>query len=85
MTQMSLTNDDLRLREHLKSFIKQRREELGLSQADLARATGDSDAQISRVERGLHSIQGPLAIRLAKALDCSTDDILGYHPDLVSG
>lgn len=72
-----IEEDDLRLRLHLKSFIRRRREEIGMSQADLARATGDSDVQISRAERGLHTISAAFAIRLAKALGCSTDEVLG--------
>lgn len=78
-----LDKDDARLRKHLKTFIRQRREELGMSQADLARATGDSDVQISRAERGQHTISGTFAMRLAKALQCSTDDVLGYAAELV--
>ncbi len=74
-----IDKDDLRLRKHLQKFIRTRREELGMSQADLARATGDSDVQISRAERGQHSISGPFAIRLANALQCSTDEVLGYQ------
>ena len=75
---MSIDTDDLALRRHLKRFIRPRREALGMSQADLARATGDSDVQISRAERGQHTISGTFAIRLARALECSTDEVLGH-------
>lgn len=70
--------DDVRLRKHLKRFIKERRTELGISQADLARLTGDSSIQISRAERGQHTISGTFALRLATALQCSTDELLGH-------
>lgn len=75
--------DDVRLRKHLKRFIKERRTELGMSQADLARLTGDSDVQISRAERGQHTISGTFTIRLARALQCSTDEVLGNVPETV--
>lgn len=78
-----IDNDDMQLRKHLKRFIRERREELGMSQADLARATGDSDVQISRAERGQHTISGTFAVRLAKALHCSTDEVLGHVPEPV--
>lgn len=74
-----IDKDDERLRKHLKEFIRPRREELGMSQADLARATGDSDVQISRAERGQHTISGTFTMRLAKALNCTTDEVLGYE------
>ena len=74
-----IDKDDLKLRRHLKTFIRQRREELGMSQADLARATGDSSIQISRAERGQHTISGSFALRLATALECSTDELLGHQ------
>ena len=73
-----IDKDDLALRRHLKKFISARREELGMTQADLARATGDSSIQISRAEGGKHTISGTFAIRLAKALQCSTDELLGF-------
>ena len=74
-----IDKDDLKLRRHLQRFIKARREELGMSQADLSRATGDSDVQISRAERGQHTISGTFAVRLARALNCTTDELLGYE------
>ena len=74
-----IDKDDLALRKHLARFIPARREELGLSQADLCRATGDSSTQISRAELGKHTISGAFARRLARALECSTDEILGHE------
>lgn len=73
-----IDKDDLTLRKHLKKFIRARREELGMTQADLARATGDSSIQISRAEGGKHTISGTFTLRLARALQCSTDELLGH-------
>ena len=72
-----IDKDDVRLRKHLKSFIQQRMSELNLSQADLARLTGDGTNQIYRAVNGLNTPSLAFAIRLATALQCSVEEIAG--------
>lgn len=60
----------------LGQLIRERREELGLSQSRLASRAGISTAQISRLESGERADPGFEAIvRLADALDTSLDDL----------
>lgn len=61
---------------HIGVLIRERREELGLSQGKLAQRAGISTAQISRLESGERSDPGFEAIvRIASALDTSLDDL----------
>lgn len=76
---MTTDTADRKLQRHLRAFIRTRRETLGMSQADLARATGDSDVQISRAERGQHTISAAFAIRLANALEVPIAELLGVN------
>lgn len=60
----------------LGNKVKSRREELGLSQAELAAATQISQPGISRIENGGYMPSSPVVIELAKALKISTDELL---------
>lgn len=71
------TNDDIRLRRHLKKFMRQRMEELSLSEADLARITGDGPNQIYRAVNGLNTPSATFFIRLKNALQCSFEELSG--------
>lgn len=62
------------------SRIRTRRVELGLTQAELATAVHVSQKQISNWETGTHPTSGYF-IRLAKALECSADYLLGLSDD----
>ncbi|WP_212748774.1 helix-turn-helix transcriptional regulator [Nocardia cyriacigeorgica] len=53
--------------------IRERREDLGLSQTELARRAGTSQAAISRLEAGEHVPTLNLLDRLAAALDATVD------------
>ncbi len=55
--------------------VKQRREELGLTQADLAKKLKMSIAYINKIENERKPINVVLAIRIAKALDTTVEDI----------
>lgn len=69
---------DVRIRKHLMRFIPERLAELGMSEADLARMTGDSTAQINRAARGVNTPSLAFGMRLADALKCSLDELCGH-------
>ena len=72
-----IDKDDVRLRKHLKKFIQQRMDELALTQADLARLTGDGTNQIYRAVNGVNTPSLAFALRLASALQCSVEELSG--------
>ncbi len=72
-----IDKDDVIIRKHLTSFIQARLDELDMTQADLARATGDSKTQIGKVAKGQSTPSVAFAKRLAKALECSLDELCG--------
>lgn len=55
--------------------VRQRREELRMSQVGLAEATGYSQAAISRIEKGLQDIPLAQRLALAEALEISHDEL----------
>jgi transcriptional regulator with XRE-family HTH domain len=57
--------------------FKQLRERAGLSQAELARATGIPKASIQGWEQGRRTPLLDAAARIAEALDVSLDDLAG--------
>ncbi|MBL7951004.1 MAG: helix-turn-helix transcriptional regulator [Flavobacteriales bacterium] len=57
--------------------IKVRRNELGLSQAQLAQLAGSSESVICRIERGERYPDGALTARIAKVLDRRVSELLG--------
>lgn len=61
--------------------IKSRREELGLTQPELAEKTLLSQGYISRVERGTLSPTAPAVAAFAKALSISADELLGINDE----
>ena len=63
----------------LGNKIKKRREELGLSQTELAEMTNISQPGISRLEKGRYVPSSPVIVVLAKALRMSTDELLGVN------
>lgn len=79
-----IDKDDLRIRRHLKTFISERLQELEMSEADLARATGDSTTQINRACRGLNTPSLAFSVRLAKALKCTLNDLSGIEDFVTS-
>lgn len=62
---------------NLPDFIKNRRIELGLSQADLAKAAGVTQSALSKIEHGVKAPSLALAIDIANALDVSLDKLCG--------
>ncbi len=57
--------------------VRERRKEVGWTQAELARRTGLSSAAISQIESGDRNPSGEVAARLAEALRVTADYLLG--------
>ncbi|WP_051944013.1 helix-turn-helix domain-containing protein [Streptacidiphilus rugosus] len=51
------------------ALVRERREELGWSQARLAAAAATTQAVVSRIERGVASPTVDMLLRLAQAMD----------------
>ncbi|MFF2912393.1 helix-turn-helix domain-containing protein [Paenibacillus sp. NPDC057934] len=66
-------------------FLKELREQRGLTLNQLASAAGVSGSQISRIENGLRGIPKPATLRkIAEATDCSYEELMeraGYLQD----
>lgn len=55
--------------------MKERREELGLTQKQLAEKLRMSEAYINKIENETRNINVVLAIRIAKALEATVEEI----------
>ncbi|MEK3819638.1 helix-turn-helix transcriptional regulator [Cytobacillus sp. FSL W8-0315] len=55
--------------------MKERREELGLTQKQLAEKLKMSEAYINKIENETRNINVVLAIRIAKALEATVEEI----------
>lgn len=61
--------------------IKKRRLELGITQKDVARMIGTTNAYVSAVEKQKHDVKKETRlIKFAKALECSVDDLRSDAP-----
>ena len=56
--------------------IKDRRQQLGLLQSELAEKSHTTQAQISRAESNKNNISVDLLSRIAKALNCTIADLM---------
>lgn len=56
--------------------IKDRRQQLGLLQSELAEKSHTTQAQISRAESNKNNISVDLLNRIAKALNCTIADLM---------
>ena len=62
--------------------LRGRREQAGLSQAEVSRRTGIIQRDISRLEHGIKpALWADTLLRLAEALECTTDYLLGRTDD----
>jgi putative transcriptional regulator len=61
--------------ERLENDIKSRRTELGLTQAELAQACGVTRKTVNTVENGVFSPSALLAIKLARALNVTVEEL----------
>lgn len=59
--------------------LKERREAVGMSQAELAKETGISVRVIQNYEQGIRPLNGARAItvlKIARALGCTVEDLI---------
>ena len=73
-----VTDDEAKLA--IAVNVKRRMGELGISQADLARATGENEVRISSVVRAVHLPSGGFLARIAEALRVSIDELFDTPP-----
>jgi DNA-binding XRE family transcriptional regulator len=60
--------------------IRRRRQELGLTQADLAKAADIADETVSRIERGRLTPSVTIAEKVAAALQCTLPELRAQKP-----
>ena len=70
-----IDKEDLEIRRHMATFIQQRLNDLGMIEADLARATKTDSRKVNRVVRGLNTPSITFTRQLARALQCTTDEL----------
>lgn len=51
--------------------IRKRREEIGMKSTDLAKSV-----QVSQIERGTKTVSVPLAVKIARVLECEIQELL---------
>ena len=61
----------------MKNRIKERRTELGMSQEQLAQASGIGRSTISEIEAGKHAPTVDVALSIARALGKSVEELFG--------
>ena len=61
--------------ERLENSIKERRTEVGLTQAELAEVCGVTRKTVNTVENGVFSPSALLAIKLARALNVTVEQL----------
>jgi putative transcriptional regulator len=66
--------------ERLANKLKDRRTKLGLTQAELAEKVGVTRKTVNTVENGVFTPSATLAIKLAKALDVSVEQLFWIEP-----
>ena len=67
--------------ERLANSLKERRAELGLTQAELADRVGVTRKTVNTVENGVFVPSTILALKLAKALDRTVEDLFSVIED----
>jgi ribosome-binding protein aMBF1 (putative translation factor) len=70
-----IDKEDLEIRRHMAKFIVQRMDELGIIEADLARALKSDPRKVNRVVRGENTPSITFTRQLARALQCTTDEL----------
>jgi putative transcriptional regulator len=68
------------MNERLANGLKQQRERLGLTQAELAGVVGVSRKTVNTVENGVFTPSATLAIKLAQALGLSVEELFWIEP-----
>lgn len=67
--------------EQLSNRLKQKRGELGLTQAELAEAVGVTRKTVNTVENGVFVPSAMLALKLARALNVPVEELFWLEPD----
>ncbi|MFL6800859.1 MAG: helix-turn-helix transcriptional regulator, partial [Sphingomicrobium sp.] len=66
--------------ERLANKLKDRRSELGLTQAELAERVGVTRKTVNTVENGVFTPSATLAIKLARALGLNVEQLFWIEP-----
>ena len=66
--------------ERLANRLKDRRGELGLTQAELAEKVGVTRKTVNTVENNVFTPSATLAIKLARALDMTVEQLFWIEP-----
>ncbi len=74
-----LSNDDVR--RNLAANVRRLLEDRNITQADLARRSGESENAISRVVRGRLLASSATIARIAEAFDVSIDRLVNASPE----
>lgn len=69
------------MRMALKNRLKEHRARIGVNQSELGKLAGVSRQTISLIERGDYSPSVTLALKLAKILEVTVEDIFDYEED----
>lgn len=72
---MSSSGAHIAVPERLANRLKERRTELGLTQAELAERVGVTRKTVNTVENGVFTPSATLAIKLARALGLSVEQL----------
>ena len=83
-TSASSTPANTPRRDGLLLGLRAKRTSRGLTLGQLADACNVNGAHLSQIERGIKLASLPLAVRLARALECGVRDLLA-EPDLFGG
>ena len=65
----------------LRNHLKELRARLGVNQQEMGRLVGASRQTISQIERGDYSPSVTLALKLAKALNVTVEEIFSYEEE----
>jgi putative transcriptional regulator len=69
------------MKNQIHSQLKAQRTKAGLTQQELAAATGVSRQSIISIERGRYVPSLPLALKLAAIFDCAVEDLFQLNQD----
>lgn len=73
---MSIVIKDETAKTKLSANLVKAMERTGITQAELARRTGESNARLMYYRRGMKLPSLAVASRIAEALGCTVDDLL---------
>ena len=65
----------------LKNSLKEYRAKINVNQTEMGKLVGVSRQTISQIERGDYSPSVTLALKIAKVLNASVEDIFSYEED----